>query len=107
MTPIIRDNGRRYNARCKACKLTMSVFVTSTEHGQGTETLITDTGKRIPVQFGWFAGVECRGCGVRRCLKPVIGKFSNSIKCTAKCQSATGHDCECQCAGKNHGAAHC
>jgi hypothetical protein len=26
-------------------------------------------------------------------------------KCDARCQSAKGHDCECQCGGKNHGEA--
>lgn len=25
-------------------------------------------------------------------------------KCSAKCRSATGHDCECSCGGKYHGA---
>jgi hypothetical protein len=26
-------------------------------------------------------------------------------KCDARCMGATGHDCECSCGGKNHGAA--
>ena len=24
-------------------------------------------------------------------------------KCSARCRSATGHSCECECGGKNHG----
>ena len=27
-------------------------------------------------------------------------------KCNAKCQSATGQNCECECGGKNHGGNH-
>ena len=28
----------------------------------------------------------------------------NSTPCDRRCTNATGHDCECSCAGKNHGA---
>lgn len=28
------------------------------------------------------------------------------LVCDIRCVSATGHDCQCQCAGANHGAAH-
>lgn len=34
----------------------------------------------------------------------IHGKHSESRKCDARCTSAKGFNCECQCAGKNHGA---
>jgi hypothetical protein len=39
-------------------------------------------------------------------LKPVFGTYSKDHKCNDKCLSAIGHNCECQCGGKNHGASH-
>ncbi len=31
-------------------------------------------------------------------------KTAKPHKCSAKCRSAKGHDCQCECGGKNHGA---
>lgn len=48
---------------------------------------------------------SCRGCGRRlRSFDPVAGTYSESRKCDARCTSAMGPRCECQCQGKNHGA---
>lgn len=49
---------------------------------------------------------KCGGCGKRRTLRQVLGKYAADKPCSAKCQAATGFQCECKCAGKNHGAAH-
>lgn len=38
--------------------------------------------------------------------KRIEGVYSDSVKCNAKCMNATGPNCECQCAGENHGAGH-
>lgn len=38
--------------------------------------------------------------------RKVFYKANPSLhKCDARCLSATGHNCECSCGGKNHGAA--
>jgi len=49
---------------------------------------------------------KCGDCGKRRILRQVLGKYSADKPCSTKCQAATGFQCECKCAGKNHGAAH-
>lgn len=55
-------------------------------------------------KMGDFA-LWCRGCGKSRVAKPVRGRFNAAVACNAKCQSSHGHQCECSCGGKNHGAA--
>lgn len=49
--------------------------------------------------------IQC-DCGKFFRLKPVLGKYSDRIKCDGRCEGATGQQCECQCGGKNHGRAH-
>lgn len=40
------------------------------------------------------------------CERKIEFKLNGSMhKCDARCQSAKGHKCECECGGKNHGAA--
>jgi hypothetical protein len=34
---------------------------------------------------------------------PVKGTYNPRVKCGFKCQTATGPDCVCSCAGANHG----
>jgi hypothetical protein len=46
------------------------------------------------------------GQPVRALLAPVLGRFNQSKKCDGRCTSATGHNCECQCGGRNHGSDH-
>lgn len=36
-------------------------------------------------------------------FKRMHGRHSETKKCGARCLSATGPNCECQCGGKNHG----
>lgn len=48
--------------------------------------------------------------GIHSATMPVTRKIfykSNPSlhKCDARCMSAIGHNCECSCGGKNHGAA--
>lgn len=50
--------------------------------------------------------IECRGCGALRVAKKVYGVFKADKGCDGRCMSATGHNCECSCGGKNHGAGH-
>lgn len=44
-------------------------------------------------------------CGRAMSGRPVQGRRT-AERCGAKCANATGHDCECSCAGRNHGNAH-
>ena len=49
----------------------------------------------------------CPKCGSNNTRSEKIqGKFSPSQPCSARCTSALGADCECQCAGENHGIDH-
>lgn len=51
--------------------------------------------------------VNCPGCQqVLRVVfgKPLYGKYVPETICNSKCTGATGHNCECSCGGKNHGA---
>lgn len=50
--------------------------------------------------------LDCRGCGKPRIARKVLGKVRNDIKCDGRCEAATGHVCDCQCGGKNHGRRH-
>lgn len=68
-------------------------------HGSGHE------GRVFEEHCGYGLLYAC-ACGAARVALPVVGKLNPSKKCSDKCQAATGHDCECACGGKNHGAAH-
>lgn len=46
--------------------------------------------------------VPC-ACGKRRTCEMVSGRYSADHQCGAKCLNARRGDCECQCAGANHG----
>lgn len=49
----------------------------------------------------------CPKCGGNNTRSDLInGKFSAKQPCNARCTSALGPDCECQCAGENHGIDH-
>jgi hypothetical protein len=49
----------------------------------------------------------CPDHGLRtRTWKPVKGTYSAERECDSRCTGAIGPDCECQCGGANHGAAH-
>lgn len=53
----------------------------------------------------WLWYGACPECGqyLRLEVLPINGKYSEKKKCDFRCQDATGHNCECQCGGKNHG----
>lgn len=54
----------------------------------------------------WRSGsnVKCQ-CGQVVKLRAIFGNTS-SKRCDARCTSATGPNCDCQCGGKNHGGDH-
>lgn len=102
----------RYNTKkCKHCgKATSILAERTTEKGiNGRAVFSTDSGlQALEHVIGCDSTilVTCRGCGAWKIARKVLGKVRNDIKCDGRCMSATGHNCECQCGGKNHGAAH-
>lgn len=53
-----------------------------------------------------FAGHPAEGPdAVMPVTRKIFYKSNPSLhKCDARCLNATGHNCECSCGGKNHGA---
>jgi hypothetical protein len=49
---------------------------------------------------------RCPTCGRAGQPSIVRGHYRADIPCTAKCLAATGPDCQCSCAGRNHGRGH-
>lgn len=88
----------RVQAEWKFSGVRRGAFVNEAGNVVGFEHCIGDTSSLL---------IECRGgCGSWKVARKVLGKVRNDIKCDGRCMSATGHNCECQCGGKNHGAAH-
>lgn len=48
----------------------------------------------------------CAACQRPTGGEQVKGRFSASRRCDARCIYARGSNCECSCAGANHGAGH-
>lgn len=114
---------KRHNAKCKRCKAAHSILATHARRADGCHETVAINAVHAGV---WFAPttlvhVDADGfkhlgheggiarvceCGAQLILRPVRGILRTSIKCDARCAHATGHDCECACGGKNHGAAH-
>lgn len=61
------------------------------------------TGTLYPIHNGSLV-MHCRGCAALVAGRRVQGTFDPKIQCNAKCHAAKGFDCQCSCAGKNHGA---
>jgi len=62
-------------------------------------------GKRITSADDYSTG--CPNCHSRHVEGNVVkGTYSESYKCDARCMNAKGEDCQCQCAGANHGINH-
>lgn len=54
------------------------------------------------LNLGWVCLEHDRFCRVTA----VKGVLREDKGCNARCEAATGGDCECSCAGQNHGAAY-
>ena len=52
------------------------------------------------------APMEVCTCGRDVYPETVNGTMNPDVKCSARCQDATGPSCECSCGGENHGAGH-
>lgn len=53
----------------------------------------------------WSAVFECPSCSrnVRVWGKAIQGHHNPTKNCTPRCEAATGPNCDCSCAGDNHG----
>ena len=100
---------RRYNGKCK-CGTKFSILATEVDF-VGPEKFIGQRGRELSATDGLNYALHCWGavyvckCGKTRLAKAVLGKHRADKKCDGRCLSATGHDCECSCGGKNHGAS--
>ncbi len=66
---------------------------------------IRSCGGGYPTVYGGDVEMgRCPQC--RKAMKygKLEGHVNPSQKCDARCTSARGHSCECQCGGENHGA---
>jgi hypothetical protein len=106
----------RYNTKkCKHCGKATSVlaervFAEWKVNGWREDVFVGEDGEVVGYSYG--AGnvtqirVPCRGCGAQRIARKVLGRVVHDIKCDGRCEGATGHVCDCQCGGKNHGRRH-
>lgn len=102
-TGMVRWNTKR----CKGCGSVTSLLATApgkTVYAGGSCASVTEWGVSVEYSNGRLI-VPCRTCGRRMYASAVIGKNSVKHECNAKCQASTGHQCECSCGGKNHGAS--
>lgn len=101
----------RHNGKCRSCGAKRSVLARalwSRAAGRNLRFHSAEDGALYePASIGdpTIVVIPC-ACGRSIWAPMVRGKYSAEIACNARCQSATGHNCECQCRGKNHGAAH-
>lgn len=96
------ERAARFNGGCRTCKARHSIVV-KTIHvrsfkgfdmfGNPRHATVTTYANRDPI--------VC--CGRDVTLREVRGIKSDAV-CGSKCLHSKGFQCECSCAGKNHGA---
>lgn len=88
-----------------ACGAKFSVLLTylwTPGRAGGQNFWKAEDGREFEVGNGVIA-YTC-SCGAKRKAEPVRGRYVAEKKCSSKCLASIGHDCECSCGGKNHGA---
>jgi hypothetical protein len=106
----------RYNGKCKGCGQKKSFLAIGwfecarTNIYKGTYSIMFQDaqGQQLEANNGTVYSPHKCSSSPRNFirLEPVFGAYSKDYECNDKCLSAIGHDCECQCGGKNHGANH-
>lgn len=100
----------RYNGKCKRCDAKASILLAQLQPSKtvGQDIAIDDYGHEYPfIDYCVRIVHECSNGQVRNVnLSPVRGVYNPGKECNARCMSAIGHDCECRCGGKNHGAGY-
>lgn len=104
----------RFNGK-HTCGARFSVFAKYVVRACGPFAL--DIGK-FKLDYMWedadgkvYPDRDCRlmyrcACGKDVYAAAVLGKHNPGKVCNTKCQASIGHQCECSCGGKNHGAGH-
>lgn len=119
----IRIVEHRYNAKCRKCGAAHSVMAAPTGvyvafdilktagllghagvYFSSHVAVLAETGGTLHLEHEGGIARTCL-CGRELVLRRVRGIVNADKKCDARCTHATGHDCECACGGKNHGAA--
>jgi hypothetical protein len=88
----------RVVTKCAGCKTAQAEDIASRE--------LQDFHYQTSIRGGGVTPYRsCRVCGrgLHR-WNMVNGTVRGAVKCTSRCTSATGSDCECECGGDNHGA---
>lgn len=104
-TAIAKEKTVRVIWKCRrtSCKHTWAYDYRIDEIGQKIRS--TENGERGLRQD--YSTLNCPKCN---CTLPkgneVRGRYSEKHKCNAKCATATGDNCDCQCAGRMHGSAY-
>ena len=92
--------------------LPMTTYTDCTNHGRQTARKITVTESFYKpgytrtverVQYLPNGYVKCSICNYPAPAIEINGTVTDS-PCGPRCLNATGHDCECECGGQNHGA---
>lgn len=110
----------RFNGKCKACNERVSFLavgwhyfkseVCKNDFGGNTFTMVQDEhGAELEYNNGSLRKAHACPADPRRTritMSPVIGKTVPTKECNSKCIASIGHNCECACGGKNHGAQH-
>jgi hypothetical protein len=102
----------RFNARCRRCFITTTTLAGATgdfkknHHGSTARIFRDEKGNE---RLAWAGSdreiiIPCRECDRGVIARRVEGKYKADKKCDGRCTSALGHNCECSCGGKNHGA---
>lgn len=101
---------------CKRCKIGRRVEYSCVKPGYLFR--VTTDGKQVPAGV-WVVAIGggkptvyggdtemglCSCCGKAMTYGKLEGHYDPTHKCDARCTSARGHNCECQCGGVNHGA---
>lgn len=103
--PIITRT-QRVNGKCRTCKRGFSRVRTFTTQRWERYTLCGFKSGTTVLTDSEISAPEVTCCGRRVSMIGVKGVYNPSKKCDARCTDATGHNCECKCGGKNHGAGH-
>ena len=104
----METNVARFNGKGKSCgrKISVRVTVGWIPRQGGPDVQLTAEGHELRpaiLNNDAAAWLKCE-CGKWHFIRRVVGKFVAEKGCDGRCMSATGHNCECSCGGKNHGA---
>lgn len=109
-------------AKCKTCKTVVRITTVqqrklSANRGEVC-TLFNHTSPSPGVTYNRTYNLYSMPCPTEGCcfpwssqhtiltFRPIVGTYSAQRVCSAKCMGASGPNCECACAGANHGGNH-